>query len=172
MAQVAVATPTPIPETLPKDKTFDENETTHVDATPTEGVTVKEVPSPIGDPHELPKFDDTTLTAPTAPILYLPPLLSSLPKGFTHAFPPATDDKDKEYRPLNTDTRLPDIDPASLALHKALHRFRPITTEYAVTPYNKAFNWDDMQLPEDHEREWYCVVFRSKRKEGSDGGRQ
>lgn len=75
------------------------------------------------------------------------------------------------YRPLKTETHLPDIDPASLYLHKALHYFRPVTTEYAETPYEAAFNWDELRLPDEAEREWYAVVFRSKRKEGSDGGR-
>ncbi|KAI0341924.1 hypothetical protein BDW22DRAFT_218789 [Trametopsis cervina] len=117
------------------------------------------------DPHHLPTFDETTLTAPTAPILYLPPLLSSLPPGYTHPPEPTSN-----YRPLTTDTHLPDIDPVSLLLHKALHNFQPVTSEYSVTPYDKAFNWKDLTLPEDSEREWYCVVFRSKRKEGSDGG--
>lgn len=119
------------------------------------------------DPHHLPTFDETTLTAPTAPILYLPPLLSSLPPGYTHPPEPTSN-----YRPLTTDTHLPDIDPVSLLLHKALHNFQPVTSEYSVTPYDKAFNWKDLTLPEDSEREWYCVVFRSKRKEGSDGGRE
>ncbi|KAI0696726.1 hypothetical protein BC835DRAFT_1405888 [Cytidiella melzeri] len=117
------------------------------------------------DPHHLPAFDSTTLTAPAAPILYLPPLLSSLPAGYSH--PP---ELTSNYRPLATDTRLPDIDPVSLLLHKALHKFQPITDEYSVVPYDQAFNWKDLVLPEDSEREWYCVVFRSKRKEGSDGG--
>jgi hypothetical protein len=35
-------------------------------------------------------------------------------------------------------------------------------------PYADAFNWAEMSLPEEEEREWYCVVFRSKRKAGSD----
>jgi hypothetical protein len=39
------------------------------------------------------------------------------------------------------------------------------------TPYGEAFNWDQLVLPEHEEREWYCVVFRSKRKAGSDGDR-
>ena len=121
------------------------------------------------DPHHLPEFDSTTLTAPTAPILYLPPLLSSLPHGYNHTFP---NQLDKHRRPLNTETRLPDIDPASLALHKALHHFQPTTGEYAETPYEQAFNWSELQLPLESEREWYCVVFRSKRKDGSDGGRE
>jgi len=123
------------------------------------------VPSPTNDPHHLPEFDDTTLTHPTAPILYLPPLLSSLPRGFSHASLPSP-----TVNPLSTETRLPDIDPASLALHKALHQFRPVTTEYAETPYGEAFNWKDLHLPQELEREWYVVVFRSKRKDGSDGG--
>lgn len=119
------------------------------------------------DPHRLPEFGSTTLTIPTAPILYLPPLLSSLPPGYSQPPQPAS-----SFRPLTTDTRLPDIDPASLLLHKALHNFQPATPEYSVTPYEDAFNWKELVLPEDTEREWYCVVFRSKRKEGSDGGRK
>jgi hypothetical protein len=45
-----------------------------------------------------------------------------------------------------------------------------LTANYAVTPYADAFNWSSLQLPEDEEREWYCVVFRSKRKPESDSG--
>ncbi|KAH8083785.1 hypothetical protein BXZ70DRAFT_575033 [Cristinia sonorae] len=121
----------------------------------------------VNDPHHLPTFDSTTLTAPSAPILYLPPLLSSLPHGLQHSFPHKLDG---QRSPLSTETRLPDIDPVSLALHKALHHFQPVTQEYAETPYEEAFNWSELQLPVESEREWYCVVFRSKRKEGSDGG--
>ncbi|KAL0072345.1 hypothetical protein AAF712_000108 [Marasmius tenuissimus] len=110
------------------------------------------------DPHQLPNFDSG------APVLYLPPLLSSLPLNFERA--PLT----SENPPLYTETHLPNIDPASLSLHKALHRFRPIDGNYASTPYGDAFNWSNLILPEDDEREWYCVVFRSKRKPGSDGG--
>ncbi|WVQ82401.1 hypothetical protein IAT38_004529 [Cryptococcus sp. DSM 104549] len=62
------------------------------------------------------------------------------------------------------ETRLPDIDPASLALHQALHRFKPTTGAYAATPYPEAFNWANLSLPKSTEREWYCVVFRSRRK--------
>ncbi|KAJ7594140.1 hypothetical protein C8J56DRAFT_926073 [Mycena floridula] len=113
------------------------------------------------DPHELPTFDST---GPDIPVLYLPPLLSSLPERF------APLPRDIKNPPLVTETRLPDIDPASLSLHKALHNFKPLNSNYASLPYAKAFNWFDMILPEEEEREWYCVVFRSKRKAGSDGG--
>ena len=116
------------------------------------------------NPHDLPTFNSKTLTEPEAPILYLPPLLSSLPERF----PSLT--VQPQNRPLVTETRLPDIDPVSLSLHKALHHFKPITADYADTPYADAFNWSELVLPEDEEREWYCVVFRSKRKAGSDGG--
>jgi hypothetical protein len=75
-----------------------------------------------------------------------------------------------EFPPIVTETRLPNIDPASLSLHKALHRFRPLTPDYAGTPYGEAFNWEELVLPEGEERDWYCVVFRSRRKPGSDGG--
>ncbi|ODN79958.1 hypothetical protein L202_03832 [Cryptococcus amylolentus CBS 6039] len=61
-------------------------------------------------------------------------------------------------------TRLPHIDPASLALHQALHHFKPLSNAYASLPYDKAFNWSSLSLPKSAEREWYCVVFRSRRK--------
>ncbi|KAH6910428.1 hypothetical protein BKA70DRAFT_1221026 [Coprinopsis sp. MPI-PUGE-AT-0042] len=100
------------------------------------------------DPHKLPSFN---LAEPSVPVLYLPPLLSSLPERF-----PRHDATTSNNAPLITATRLPDIDPASLSLHKALHHFQPVTSEYA-------------ELPEEDEREWYCVAFRSQRKAGSDG---
>jgi hypothetical protein len=115
------------------------------------------------DPHQLPDFE---LNNPRSPVLYLPPLLSSLPDRYKHDH----EGEEAEHPPLVTETRLPDIDPTSLSLHKALHRFGPLDENYASTPYAEAFNWDKLQLPEDQEREWYCVVFRSRRKPGSDGG--
>ncbi|KAF5386238.1 hypothetical protein D9615_002524 [Tricholomella constricta] len=116
------------------------------------------------DPHELPSFNSTSLTRPQAPILYLPPLLSSLPDRYP------SEPISLDHPPLVTETRLPDIDPASLSLHKALHRFTPLDADYVNKPYAEAFNWSQLVLPEHEEREWYCVVFRSKRKAGSDGG--
>lgn len=112
---------------------------------------------PQRDPHELPVFG---ASSQATELLYLPPLLSSLPANQQHHDDPNS---------LQTDTRLPDIDPVSLSLHRALHAFRPLTRKYAATPYKDAFNWDQLALPEDEERDWYCVVFRSKRKAGSDG---
>ncbi|KDQ57612.1 hypothetical protein JAAARDRAFT_58200 [Jaapia argillacea MUCL 33604] len=118
--------------------------------------------SPKRDPHVLPTFDEKTLTEPRDTVLYLPPLISSLPIALQ---PPSS-----KPSPLTTATRLPDIDPASLSLHRALHHFRPVTEEYASTPYAEAFNWDELRLPENDEREWYVVAFRSKRKSGSESG--
>lgn len=112
------------------------------------------------DPHALPSFE---LNEHKTPVLYLPPLLSSLPARLPAVTLP------EEHPPLVTETRLPDIDPASLSLHKALHHFKPLTPDYAEIPYGEAFNWDNLRLPEDEEREWYCVVFRSQRKAGSNG---
>jgi hypothetical protein len=112
------------------------------------------------DPHQLPAFDSKSLTEP---ILYLPPLLSSLPEVYPSSPVSA------EYPPVLTETRLPHIDPASLSLHKALHHLRPLNANYATLAYDQAFNWTELELPEHEEREWYCVVFRSKRKAGSDG---
>lgn len=115
------------------------------------------------DPHSLPSFDSFTANAP---ILYLPPLLSSLPENILpHDLPSL-------YPPVITETRLPNIDPVSLSLHKALHYFRPLSSDYANNPYSDAFNWSELVLPADEEREWYCVVFRSKRAPGSESGRK
>lgn len=118
------------------------------------------------DPHVIPTFTTESLTKPSSTVLYLPPLLSSLP----HDLPIHPISLDRP--PLVTETRLPDIDPVSLSLHKALHYFRPLSEDYAALPYALAFNWSELQLAEDEEREWYAVVFRSRRKKGSDSGRK
>lgn len=115
------------------------------------------------DPHDLPDFSSSDPL--TSPVLFLPPLLSSLPHGLSHTPAPSPD-----QAPLTTETHLPDIDPASLSLHKALHYFSPLNPHYATQPYAESFNWDALNLPEDQEREWYVVAFRSKRKAGSDSG--
>jgi len=117
------------------------------------------------DPHDVPDFSDSNLQS--SPVLFLPPLLSSLPHGLSHTPAPSPDQP-----PLTTETHLPDIDPASLSLHKALHYFSPVNPHYATQPYAESFNWDSLMLPEDQEREWYVVAFRSKRKPGSDSGRE
>jgi hypothetical protein len=100
-------------------------------------------------------------------ILYLPPLLSSLPQNIPRYN--ASDDKDA---PLHTTTHLPSIDPVSLSLHRALHKFKPLTSFYASESYGESFNWASLKLPIDEEREWYCVAFRSRRKTGSDSARK
>ncbi|KAF7288637.1 UPF0643 protein [Mycena chlorophos] len=110
------------------------------------------------DPHALPSFT----VARREPVLYLPPLISGLPERLPPVVLP------DNQPPVVTETRLPDIDPCSLSLHKALHNFKPLDSEYAATPYEEAFNWDEFQLPIDEAREWYCVVFRSRRRAGSD----
>jgi len=120
---------------------------------------------PTRDPHDLPDFSSTD--PQTSPVLFLPPLLSSLPYGLSHTPAPSPDQP-----PLTTETHLPDIDPTSLSLHKALHYFSPVTPQYATRPYEESFNWDSLKLPEDQEREWYVVAFRSKRRPGSDSGRE
>ncbi|KAG6378209.1 hypothetical protein JVT61DRAFT_13907 [Boletus reticuloceps] len=114
------------------------------------------------DPHVIPTFTSESLTKPSSTVLYLPPLLSSLPRNLSIA--PISADRP----PLVTETRLPDIDPVSFSLHKALHNFHPLSEDYAGLPYALAFNWSELDLPEDDEREWYAVVFRSRRKQGSD----
>ena len=116
------------------------------------------------DPHLPPAFCLSNVLHPQSPVLYLPPFLSSLPEPIDIGRSPAQ----TPFRPIVTETRLPDIDPASLSLHKALHGFRPLTFRYANISYEEAFNWSELSLPQSDEREWYCVVFRSKRRSGSD----
>jgi hypothetical protein len=113
------------------------------------------------DPHDLPDFTE----ARSEPVLYLPPLLSSLPPQYPHI------EQQSDLPALHTETRLPNIDPASLSLHRALHHFRP-RPGYSALAYQDAFNWKELELPIEEEREWYIVAFRSKRKEGSDGSRE
>lgn len=90
---------------------------------------------------------------PPDPILYLPPLLSPLParvqppssstsSGLRPGSKAAEDLIDKEL--LSFETRLPDIDPASLELHQALHGLKPVDGDYASRPYDRAFNWADL----------------------------
>ncbi|KAI0051896.1 hypothetical protein FA95DRAFT_1464352, partial [Auriscalpium vulgare] len=122
--------------------------------------------SPPHDPHSLPVFSKSSLTRPQKPILYLPPLLSSLPHSHPSDSPSSTLYPDLK----TTETRLPDIDPASLSLHRALHNFVPAVEDYSGAQYADAFNWDELELPEEEEREWYCVAFRSIRKPGSESG--
>ncbi|WWC70422.1 uncharacterized protein I206_104373 [Kwoniella pini CBS 10737] len=124
--------------------------------------------------HSLPP---TTDEISTDPILYLPPLLSPLPESHIHRHDDDGNQFSQEKKDETTkvlikvvealkgfETRLPDIDPASLALHQSLHHFKPWDEDYASTPYNEAFNWSSLSLPKAVEREWYCVVFRSRRK--------
>ena len=117
------------------------------------------------DPHILPSFTNDSISNPEGCLLYLPPLLSSLPEKYSTL---RSTSPTRGQLPLTTNSRLPDIDHASLSLHKALHNFRPIHANYADSSYAQSFNWSELTLPIDDEREWYCVVFRSKRKTGSN----
>ncbi|XAO23619.1 hypothetical protein I312_102399 [Cryptococcus bacillisporus CA1280] len=143
-------------------------------------------PQTISLHHTLPNVEDEVKISST-PILYLPPLLSPLPEhdhnhGHDHDHHEhprvevkevaqltdarqALSESNEPIDPLRDfSTRLPHIDPASLALHQALHHFKPLSNAYASLPYDKAFNWSSLNLPKSTEREWYCVVFRSRRK--------
>ncbi|BEJ17760.1 hypothetical protein CspHIS471_0700280 [Cutaneotrichosporon sp. HIS471] len=110
--------------------------------------------APVFQAHHQPPPPITSGIPHSDPILYLPPLLSRLPRAHEHLSEHSTE----------FDTRLPDIDPASLFLHQALHYFRPRDGKYAAREYPDAFNWHDLALPEQVEREWYAVVFRSRRR--------
>lgn len=112
--------------------------------------------------HHLPTASDPI---PADPILYLPPLLSPLPEHARHSHKHSGP---TEEELSSFSTRLPDIDPASLALHQALHHFAPIDSFYASREYSSAFNWSSLELDDKVEREWYCVVFRSRRNKESE----
>ncbi|GAA5823533.1 hypothetical protein JCM3770_000330 [Rhodotorula araucariae] len=124
------------------------------------------------------------------PLLYLPPLLSLLPLSTAASTPSApgpslfdaarassastsTSPTPPDAPVAYTSSRLPTIDPASLAFHRALHSFRPVTAHYATSPYADSFNWNALRLEDDpthrikrEEREWYVVAFRSRRNIG------
>jgi hypothetical protein len=114
--------------------------------------------------HTLPSTSSSEII-PSDPVLYLPPLLSPLPTSIRHNAPLSI--KGKTPAELEFATRLPDIDPASLSLHQTLHHFHPVNSNYSTTAYDSAFNWSEITLPEEVEREWYCVVFRSRRNKES-----
>jgi hypothetical protein len=133
-------------------------------ASSTSELVLKEV---LHDPHEPPHFAKQAPVHSDQPILYLPPVLSSLPCSFPIHTHVSTD-----RSPKTSEARLPDIDPASFSLHRALHKFCPLTENYAATSYAEAFNWSELELPEEDEHDWYCVAFRSIRKLGSESGRE
>lgn len=118
-------------------------------------------PTEVAAHHHLPAATDPI---PADPILYLPPLLSPLPDHVEHKHHHGPSEEELS----SFDTRLPDIDPASLALHQALHHFEPVDTHYASREYSSAFNWSELELDDEVEREWYCVVFRSRRNKESE----
>lgn len=95
-------------------------------------------------PTDLPDLRRT----PSSDLLYLPPLLSLLP---------AQEAQHSVLQPHQiqyTLSRLPEIDATSIALHQALHHFKPTTREYAYEPYHESFNWQDLSLPQELSREW------------------
>lgn len=102
----------------------------------------------------------------TSSLLYLPPLLSLLPEQTPPQSPQPFFSFDAPAVGY-TSSRLPSVDPASVALHYAMHKFRPTTEAYAEEPYAEAFNWDELELPAEVEREWYIVAFRSTRAKDS-----
>lgn len=88
------------------------------------------------------------------PTYFTPPLLSRLPFSLhTMTKPPSTLGTNGSTVGY-TDSHLPDIDEASLALHYALYAFHAVSDQYANLPYTEAFSWGDLVLPLDIEREW------------------
>lgn len=98
--------------------------------------------------------------------LNLPPLLSLLPTGTPSIEPVLAFDFNLPKVGYTT-SRLPSIDPASISLHNALYHFKPISRDYAYSDYKDAFNWNELILDVNVEREWYIVAFRSTRAKGS-----
>jgi hypothetical protein len=93
--------------------------------------------------HHLPSADES------GAILYLPPLMSGLPEGVeggraARGAGQVGEGSSQEQELEDMETRLPDIDPASLALHQALHFFHPLDAKYASTLYSSAFNWSSL----------------------------
>lgn len=103
-------------------------------------------PAPPRAPTDLPDLRKT----PSADLLYLPPLLSLLPASIPPSTPSISDAQSVGY----TTSRLPTVDAASIALHHALHSFRPTTPNYAYDDYPDAFKFHEIELPVEMEREW------------------
>lgn len=129
-------------------------------------------PQTISLHHTLPSVEDE-IKISSAPILYLPPLLSPLPEhghehdhnhdnhhDYEHSQVEVREviglddsrqtlsESNEQVDPLRDfTTRLPHIDPASLALHQTLHHFKPLSNAYASLPYDKAFNWSSLVSP-------------------------
>lgn len=109
------------------------------------------------DPHYLPEY-----SARQQSTFYLPPLLSLSLDALRLPEPAGS------YRPYTT--YQPDYSAATLALHRALHHFRSVTDNHSETPFEEAFNWDELYLPVDAEREWFATVTYSKAADGSNDG--
>jgi len=115
----------------------------------------------LDDTDELDQFSGRQLT--TRPdfdkFLFLAPLLSRLPFQAQQP-PPKPVDVDRPTVGY-TSSCLPTIDLVSWHLHNALHTFRPISKDYALIPFETAFNWSELQLPLEVEREWYLCQYDS-----------
>lgn len=98
----------------------------------------------------------STSTIPLIPagLIYLPPLLSLLPSTSIPKTKPTQEFDFNNPSVGFTTSHLPSIDSASIALHNALHHFRPVSEDYAFVEYANAFNWDELRLEIDVEREW------------------
>lgn len=113
-----------------------------------------QVPSPLSFPE--------VLKGRTTPLLYLPPLLSRLPVTSSPATPTVSTPEEDAKRAFSfedpcvglTQSSLPAIDDASVALHNALFKFRPTTENYYYLPYAESFNWNELVLPVEVQREW------------------
>ena len=60
------------------------------------------------------------------------------------------------------------VDEASKLLSMELSKFKHITENYANEKYEDSFNWNELELPEYIEKDFYAVVFRSKRRQDND----
>ncbi|GAA94171.1 uncharacterized protein L969DRAFT_93552 [Mixia osmundae IAM 14324] len=86
-------------------------------------------------------------TMAVKPKAFLRPLLSRLPMQ--------QHDQSQARSWAYTDSTLPSIDEASIALHHALRQLKPLSPHYARMPYDKAFNWSELVLDAELEHEWY-----------------
>lgn len=96
---------------------------------------------------------DATSSSSLSSFPVLPPLISRLPPALLAS--PSTPVPTPAPSVGYTESHLPAVDEASLALHHALHKFHVIDVEhYANAPYDQAFNWSELKLPEEVVREW------------------
>ena len=123
--------------------------------------------TPRHDPHYLPTPHKNSSPAHPSPRLYLPLPVSSLAAKYEQLPEPTS-----SYLPFKVETFSSEVAAVTRQLHKTLHRFKPTSDQYTEMPFEVAFNWDELTLPEDMDQEWFAIVTHSKHPDGPNAARK